>query len=90
MLGIKPGATTKEITAAYRVMANDAQFPQSCKALEDIGLKKVFDPDKIVVVIDHWVPANTPMVAEMHRGIRAQVKAAVDTLELFTRSSAPR
>lgn len=56
------------------VMANDAQFPQSCKALEDIGLKKVFDPEKIVVVIDHWVPANTPMVAEMHRGIREQVK----------------
>ena len=56
------------------VMANDAQFPQSCKALEDIGLKRVFDPEKIVVVIDHWVPANTPMVAEMHRGIRATVK----------------
>jgi 3-isopropylmalate/(R)-2-methylmalate dehydratase large subunit len=56
-------------------MANDAQFPQACKALEDIGLKRVFDPEKVVVVIDHWVPANTPMVAEMHRGIRADVKA---------------
>ena len=56
------------------VMANDAVFPGACKALEDIGLKRVFDPDKIVVVIDHWVPANTPLIAQMHRGMRAQVK----------------
>ncbi len=69
---VRPG---EFLTAAVDlVMANDAQFPQSCKALEDIGLKRVFDPEKIVVVIDHWVPANTPMVAEMHRGIRATVK----------------
>jgi 3-isopropylmalate/(R)-2-methylmalate dehydratase large subunit len=56
------------------VMANDAVFPGACKALDDAGLKKVFDPEKIVVVIDHWVPANTALIAEMHRGMRAQVK----------------
>ncbi len=56
------------------VMANDAVFPGACKALDDIGLKRVFDPEKIVVVIDHWVPANTALIAEMHRGIREQIK----------------
>ncbi|MEO8202555.1 MAG: 3-isopropylmalate dehydratase large subunit [Betaproteobacteria bacterium] len=69
---VRPGEfVTAKVDLA---MANDAQFPQACKALEDIGLKRVFDPGKVVVIIDHWVPANTPMVAEMHRGIRAKVK----------------
>jgi len=56
------------------VMANDAQFPGAIKALEEAGMKRVFDAERIVVVIDHWVPANTPMIAEMHKGIRDQVK----------------
>ena len=56
------------------VMANDAVFPGAVKALEEAGLKRVFDPAKIVVVIDHWVPANTALIAEMHRGMRVQAK----------------
>lgn len=63
------------VTAAVDlVMANDAQFPGAVKALEDAGMKRVFDPARIVVVIDHWVPAATPMIAEMHQTIREQVK----------------
>lgn len=69
---VRPG---EFVTAAIDLaMANDAQFPQAVKALEDVGMKRVFDRDKVVVVIDHWVPANTPITAEMHRGIRANVK----------------
>ncbi len=69
---VRPG---EFVTAAIDLaMANDAQFPQAVKALEDVGLKRVFDPGKVVVIIDHWVPANTPIVAEMHRGIRANVQ----------------
>ena len=56
------------------VMSNDAQFPASCQALADIGLERVFDPDKIVVVVDHWVPAMSIAVAETHKKIREQVK----------------
>ena len=56
------------------VMSNDAQFPGSYKALADIGLKRVFDPDKIVVVVDHWVPATSAAVAETHKFIRQYVK----------------
>jgi len=56
------------------VMSNDAQFPGSYQALADIGLARVFDPEKIVVVIDHWVPATSPAIAEMHKLMRAQVK----------------
>ena len=36
----------------------------------DIGTMKVWDPDKIVVTLDHWVPPPTPEIAAMHQTIR--------------------
>ena len=36
----------------------------------DIGTMKVWDPDKIVVTLDHWVPPPTPEIAKMHQTIR--------------------
>ena len=69
---VAPGAF---VTAGLDViMGNDAMFPAAYKALADIGLDRVTDPDKIVIVIDHWVPATNPLVAEIHANIRAQVK----------------
>ncbi len=56
------------------VMANDAQFSAAYKSLADIGRRRVFDPEKIVVVIDHWVPATNPVIAEMHKFMRQHVK----------------
>src|SRR5256712_11797059 len=31
---------------------------------------KVWDPEKIVVTLDHWVPPPTPEIAKMHQTIR--------------------
>src|SRR2546426_5994385 len=36
----------------------------------DIGTMKVWDPDNIVVTLDHWVPPPTPEIAAMHQTIR--------------------
>src|SRR2546427_10586545 len=36
----------------------------------EIGTMKVWDPDKIVVTLDHWVPPPTPEIAKMHQTIR--------------------
>src|SRR2546428_8708338 len=36
----------------------------------DIGTMKVWDPDKIVVTLDHWVPPPPPRIAKMHQTIR--------------------
>ncbi|TLZ53900.1 MAG: 3-isopropylmalate dehydratase large subunit, partial [Methanobacteriota archaeon] len=36
----------------------------------EIGTMKVWDPDKIVVTLDHWVPPPTPEIAAMHQTIR--------------------
>ncbi|TLZ78244.1 MAG: 3-isopropylmalate dehydratase large subunit [Methanobacteriota archaeon] len=36
----------------------------------EIGTMKVWDPEKIVVTLDHWVPPPTPEIAKMHQTIR--------------------
>ncbi len=35
-----------------------------------IGTGKVWDPEKVVVTLDHWVPPPTPEIAKMHQTIR--------------------
>jgi 3-isopropylmalate/(R)-2-methylmalate dehydratase large subunit len=36
----------------------------------EIGTAAVWDPSKIVVTLDHWVPPPTPEIAKMHQTIR--------------------
>lgn len=40
------------------------------KPFDEIGVKRVWDPEKCVVTIDHWVPPPTPEIAKMHQAIR--------------------
>lgn len=40
------------------------------KPFDEIGVKRIWDPSKCVVTIDHWVPPPTPEVARMHQDIR--------------------
>ncbi|MEM3045117.1 MAG: 3-isopropylmalate dehydratase large subunit [Candidatus Bathyarchaeia archaeon] len=54
-------------------MVHDLTAPLTIKAFQEIGLSKVWDPDRIIVIFDHLVPANTVKTAELHREIRAFV-----------------
>ncbi len=36
----------------------------------EIGVDRVWDPDRIVVTLDHWVPPPTEEIAKMHQAIR--------------------
>lgn len=38
------------------------------------GVEKVFDPAKVAVVIDHFVPAPTSAIADLHHRIREHVR----------------
>src|SRR2546426_9727814 len=38
--------------------------------INEIGTMKVWDREKIVVTLDHWVPPPTPEIAKMHQSIR--------------------
>lgn len=56
------------------VMAHDNGFPVAYRNLRDIGLDHVADPDKIVVIVDHRVPAMTVLDAENQKLIREYVE----------------
>ncbi|MCD6469106.1 MAG: 3-isopropylmalate dehydratase large subunit [Thermoplasmata archaeon] len=40
------------------------------KVFKEIGVSRVWDPSRIVIVLDHRVPANTIKAAEAHKSIR--------------------
>ena len=40
------------------------------KEYEKLGLEKVWDPNKIFFILDHWVPAPTVSAAQMHQDCR--------------------
>lgn len=44
------------------------------KHFRTIGVEKVWDPEKIVILLDHRVPANTAQTAAGHKAIREFVK----------------
>ncbi len=44
------------------------------KHFRTIGVAKVWDPEKIVILLDHRVPANTAQTAAGHKAIREFVK----------------
>ncbi len=50
-------------------MAHEA-LAQLVKPFAEMGAKRVWDPNRIVVPIDHWVPASSESSARMHKSIR--------------------
>jgi 3-isopropylmalate/(R)-2-methylmalate dehydratase large subunit len=57
------------------LMGHDYSFYAGYEAMVQSGHDKVWDPDKIVVVIDHYVPAHDIERAELHQKMRKYVKA---------------
>ncbi len=55
-------------------MAHEA-CAQLVKPFEEMGATEVWDRDKIVIPIDHWVPASSEASARLHHIIRDFVKA---------------
>jgi 3-isopropylmalate/(R)-2-methylmalate dehydratase large subunit len=56
------------------LMGHDRSFYSGYKAMVENGCNSVWDPDKIVVINDHAVPAPYIPAAEAHRQIREHVK----------------
>ncbi|MCA1819479.1 MAG: 3-isopropylmalate dehydratase large subunit [Halobacteriales archaeon] len=50
-------------------MAHEA-LAQLVKPFKEMGATKVWDPNRVVVPIDHWVPASSESSAKMHASIR--------------------
>ena len=52
------------------VMTNDISGPMAFRAMEKMGADRVFDPAKVVVVPDHFVPAKDTRSAELQKLLR--------------------
>lgn len=44
------------------------------KSFKEIGVAKLFDPDRIVIIFDHRIPAESEKTAEGHKTVRDFVK----------------
>ncbi len=52
------------------VLANDVSGPVAFTALEKMGAETVFDPGKVVMVADHFMPAKDIRSAELQKRLR--------------------
>lgn len=57
------------------VMGNDLSTAGAIGVLKEMGAAKVFDPEKVVIVFDHVVPAKDVEAATLLRGVRDWVRA---------------
>jgi 3-isopropylmalate/(R)-2-methylmalate dehydratase large subunit len=55
-------------------MANEITGPLAIQAFKKIGTEKVWDSQRIVLILDHQVPADSVKSAELHKIMRAFVK----------------
>jgi 3-isopropylmalate/(R)-2-methylmalate dehydratase large subunit len=51
-------------------MTHDLTGPLAIKSFHEIGAKKVWDSNKVVIIIDHLVPASSVISAELHKTVR--------------------
>ena len=56
------------------VMVHDLTGPLAVEAFKKIGTEKVWDNQKVVVILDHQVPAESIKAAELHKTMRQFVK----------------
>jgi 3-isopropylmalate/(R)-2-methylmalate dehydratase large subunit len=51
-------------------MTHDLTGPLAIKSFNEIGAKKVWDSNKVVVILDHLVPASSIISAGLHKTVR--------------------
>jgi 3-isopropylmalate/(R)-2-methylmalate dehydratase large subunit len=56
------------------VMVHDLTGPLAVEAFNHIGIPHVWDNKKIVIILDHQVPAESVKAAELHKMLRAFAK----------------
>jgi 3-isopropylmalate/(R)-2-methylmalate dehydratase large subunit len=56
------------------IMVHDLTGPLAVEAFKKIGIEKVWDNKKVVVILDHQVPAESVTAAELHKTMRKFAK----------------
>jgi len=57
-----------------KAMMNDITAPLALEAFERMGGDEVWNKDRVIIVLDHLVPANTDQSANLHRILRTFAK----------------
>ena len=70
---VRPGELV--ITSVDGVMATDTTAPLALKAFEQMGGEKVFDVNKVALVLDHAVPPPNERIANLQKMMRVFAKA---------------
>jgi 3-isopropylmalate/(R)-2-methylmalate dehydratase large subunit len=72
----KPAVHPEEIIDANvdMIMVHDLTGPLAVEAFKKIGVQKVWDNQKAVVILDHQVPAESVKAAELHKTMRQFAK----------------
>jgi 3-isopropylmalate/(R)-2-methylmalate dehydratase large subunit len=52
-------------------MIHDLTGPLAIKSFREIGAKKVWDNNKVIIILDHLVPASSIISANLHRIVRS-------------------
>ena len=55
-------------------MAHDGTGVLAVNAFREMGIKKVWDPKRIIIPFDHYTPAHTDTGAKLHQGMRQWVR----------------
>ncbi|MFZ3382925.1 MAG: 3-isopropylmalate dehydratase large subunit [Candidatus Methanoperedens sp.] len=55
-------------------MAHDGTSILAVKAFKEMGVKKVWNPDRIIIPFDHIAPANNETAAKLHKSTRQWIK----------------
>ncbi len=56
------------------VMVHDLTGPLAIEAFKKIGVSKVWDNKKVVIILDHQIPAESVKMAELHKMLRLFAK----------------
>jgi 3-isopropylmalate/(R)-2-methylmalate dehydratase large subunit len=72
----RPGVKAGEIVRVSpdRMMSVSATTVIAINLFRELGVKRVWDPDRIVIILDHETPPQTPEQAGSHRQVREFVR----------------
>ncbi|MEE8347966.1 MAG: 3-isopropylmalate dehydratase large subunit [Acidobacteriota bacterium] len=69
---VQPGELV--IVPVDAVMASDATAPYAIKAFQEMGTRRLWHPEKVILVIDHAAPAPNPRIGNLHALMRKFAK----------------
>ncbi len=68
--GKKTAAGEFVIAGIDYAMSHDGTSVLAVKSFKEMGIEKVWDPERIIIPFDHLVPANTETTAQLHKELR--------------------